>query len=307
MPSIAEYRYPRIVWRGGEKRLWNPIHRKALKNRPEERVRLRTIEYLVGAGWSKHRISTEEAIGQIGDTSMRTDIICYTQQFEPRILVECKAEHIPISAKTAEQVARYNHKVGAPFLLMTNGITDFWYGIQNDAQKISRLEKRPDLLPEKSPTTQYDFDDWKNRGFAGSKAVPDLRKWLEELLPALWFPEDQTSVRFLSFSNSLSDLDLNHYYRIHSISENKRLALTTINTPYGGNRLVMILNEQGENRAVLEINMDLVFDEKKGNCSVYSEAGIHTFDIRDDWNLESTTSVASIFERAGELISKSIP
>ncbi len=107
MPSVAESRYPQIVWREGEKRLWNPIHRKALKNLPEERVRLRTIEYLLDVGWSKHRISTEEAIGQIGDTSMRTDIICYTQQFVPKILVECKAEHIPISAKTAEQVARY--------------------------------------------------------------------------------------------------------------------------------------------------------------------------------------------------------
>ncbi len=306
MPSVAEYRYPQIVWRAGEKRLWNPIHRKALKNRPEERVRLRTIEYLLGAGWSKHRISTEEAIGQIGDTSMRTDIICYTQQFEPKILIECKAEHIPISAKTAEQVGRYNHKVGAPYLLMTNGITDFWYSIQSDTQKISKLERQPDLFREKSPTLEYDFDDWKDRGFAGSKAVPNLRNWLEKLLPALWFPDDPETIRFLSFSQGPSDLDLNHYYKIQPHEDDRRLALTTINTAYGGNRLVVILNEQGENRAVLEINLDLVFEEKKGNCSIYSEAGVHTFNIRDEWDLESTHTVASVFNRTGNLLHKLI-
>lgn len=269
-------------------------------------MRLRTIEYLLDVGWSKHRISTEEAIGQIGDTSMRTDIICYTQQFVPKILIECKAEHIPISAKTAEQVARYNHKVGAPYLLMTNGITDFWYSIQNNTQKISKLEQQPDLFQERSPTLEYDFDDWKNRGFVGSKAVPDLRKWLERFLPALWFPDDQTSVRFLSFSESLSDLDLNHYYRIYSISKDKRLALTTVNNAYGGNRLVVILNEEGENKAVLEVNLDLVFDEKKGNCSIYSEAGIHTFNIRETWDLESTDTVASVFDQADNLLRKLI-
>src|SRR5699024_6172861 len=85
MESMAKYMYPQIVWREGRKMLWNSIHRKALKNRPEERVRLRVIEYLLMQGWSKHRITTEEAIGNLADTSMRTDIICYNQQFKPNL------------------------------------------------------------------------------------------------------------------------------------------------------------------------------------------------------------------------------
>ncbi|NIT57520.1 MAG: hypothetical protein GWN00_15210, partial [Aliifodinibius sp.] len=67
MLSIAKHIYPRVVWRDREKKLWNPIHKKALKNLPEERVRLRIMEALIQRGWSKHRISTEEAIGKIGD------------------------------------------------------------------------------------------------------------------------------------------------------------------------------------------------------------------------------------------------
>lgn len=169
MSSIATYTYPQIVWRDRTKKLWNPIQKKALKNRPEERVRLRIMESLVRSGWSKHRISTEEAIGEIGDTSMRTDIICYTQEFDPRLLVECKAEHIPISSKTAEQVARYNQKVGAPYLLMTNGVTDYWYAIENGSEKIRELENSPDILDQEPGVPEYALEDWKSRGFAGSK------------------------------------------------------------------------------------------------------------------------------------------
>lgn len=304
MSSIAKYIYPQIVWRDREKKLWNPIQKKALKNLPEERVRLRIMESLIRAGWSKHRISTEEAIGELGYTSMRTDIICYTQQFEPRLLIECKAEHVPISAKTAEQVARYNHKVGAPYLLMTNGITDYWYAIENGSETIRELKNRPDIFEQKSGIPDYNLDDWKNRGFAGSKASPDLRIWLENFLPSVWLPEKDASIKFLKFSDGPSDVDLNHYYRIVPVSENRRFALTTLNTAFGGNRMMIILNEEDENRAVLEINLDLLFADKKGNTSVYSRKGIRTFDLNRYIDLANISKADQVIEQANQLFTE---
>lgn len=304
MASIAESTYPQIVWRNRTKKLWNPIHKKALKNLPEERVRLRVIDYLVHSGWSKHRISTEEDIGAIGDTSLRTDIICYSQQFEPRLLVECKAEHVPISSKTAEQVARYNQKVNAPYLLMTNGITDLWYAIDQESGNIKERQKGPDFLSGEYESPEYDFSYWKSRGFAGSKAAPGLQKWIEQRLPDIWFPQDKSAIRFLNFGEGPTEVDLSHYYRILSVSENRRLAVTTLNTAYGGNRMVIILNESNENRAVLELNMDLLFDEKKGNSALYSKAGIRTFDLNDYWSLQAMTTLEELLEQANSLFSE---
>jgi hypothetical protein len=302
--SIIDYIYPQIVWRDREKRLWNPIHRKALKNRPEERVRLRTIEYLLRAGWSKHRISTEEAIGRIGEKAMRTDIICYTQQFEPKLLIECKAEQVSISAKTAEQVARYNHKVGAPYLLMTNGISDFWYKISDESVKVVRGDI-PGFLGKSEGEKSYYFEAWESRGFAGRKASPDLRKWLEQLLPDIWLQSGADSaIRYLDFSDGPSDLDLSHYYRIRKLSKDKRLALTTVNTAFGGNRMVIILNRNNENKAVMEVNLDLVFDEKKGNTSLYFSSGIQVFDFHTYWDLTTISSVDSIEEQADRIFSE---
>ncbi len=306
MSSIAKHIYPQIVWRDRIKKLWNPIHRKALKNRPEERVRLRMMESLIRAGWSKHRISTEEAIGELGDTSMRTDIICYTQQFEPRLLVECKAEHISISSKTAEQVARYNQKVGAPYLLMTNGVTDYWYAIEDGVRKIKELDSPPDILEQETGSPAFKFDDWKARGFAGAKASPELRKWFAKALPDLWLPEEKASIRFLNFSDGPSDIDLNHYYRVASISETSRLAITTLGTVYGGNRMVVILNQENENKAVLEINLDLLFDEREGNSSIYSREGLYTLDLTQNFDLSSISTIDKLLEQFNQLFKKYI-
>jgi hypothetical protein len=279
MDSIALQTYPQVVWRQAEKRLWNPIHRKPLKNRPEERVRLRIIEALLLAGWSRHRISTEEAIGSLADRNMRTDIICYNQQFDPQIIVECKAEHISISGKTAEQVTRYNQKVEAPYVLMTNGVTDFWYHVNGEA--VDRMQQGPDLLDQQPSSPNYDYTGWQQRGFAGGEADPELRKWLAKLLPGLWHQQPAADIQFLSFNQALSDLDLSHYYLLQSISDHERLALSTLSTEYGGSRLMGILNENNQNKAVLEINLDLLFDDQPQNTTIYSSAGTQSIDGSD--------------------------
>ncbi|NGP75198.1 type I restriction enzyme HsdR N-terminal domain-containing protein [Balneolaceae bacterium YR4-1] len=271
MESIARNQFPQFVWRDGEKHLWNPIHRKTLKNRPEERVRLRIIEALIRAGWSKHRISTEEAIKDYAESNLRTDIICYNQAFDPQILAECKAENISLTTKTAEQIARYNRNVQAPFLLITNGTTDFWYRIAPADGEVEQLESLPELLsmPE---TTEEDFDYWQKRGFTGTKAVPPLRKWL---LPVLehYQATDTAAIKYLRFEKSPSDLNLSHYYHIHSF-EDEKIAISFLGTAYGGTRMIAILNREGTNRAVAEVNLDLVFEGEEPDTSIYSAEGV---------------------------------
>lgn len=284
MESIARHQYPPVVWRDGVKKLRNIIHRKTLKNRPEERVRLRIIEFLLEAGWSKHRISTEEDIGEIADSKKRTDIICYSQQIKPLILIECKAENIPISSKTAQQVARYNQRVNAPYLLMTNGVQDFWYSIDIEKREVRQLSNLPDILNATTDKSETDFKYWEDRGFAGSRAATNLRRWLMATCKKLWFQNDISKIRFLDFEKAPPDLDLSHYYQILSYGNGRRLAISTLSTPYGGSRLIAILNEDSTNTAVVEVNLDLLFDGQSANTSIYSSPGVETKDIRLHWD-----------------------
>lgn len=296
MESIAKFQYPQIVWREGEKLLWNPIHRKALKNRPEERVRLRIIEYLMSAGWSKHRISTEEALKNYTRDTLRTDIICYSQDFDPKILVECKAEHISLTEKTAEQVARYNRNVLAPFLLMSNGVEDHWYQISQEDHKVRSLDAIPEILNiPHSP--EYDFEYWKKRGFAGSKAAPELRKWLKPFLGI--YKKSDESIRYLQFKKSPSDFNLNSYYHISPTQQipASQIALGFLGTAFGGSRIIGILNSKGKNKAVAEINLDLFFEEEAPNASIYSADGVQNIDVAEKLrNTSSTNNLTQLLE-----------
>lgn len=276
MKSIAHNQFPIIVWREGQKLLWNPIHRKAFKNRPEERVRLRIIDFLIQAEWSKHRITTEEAIKDYSESNLRTDIICYNQKFEPKILAECKAENIALTERTAEQVARYNQNVQAPYLLISNGRNDLWYRINIEKGTVDTLDSMPELLSMPKIDAR-NFEYWKQRGFAGSKAVPRLRKWLEPVLQ-LFQSESEKTFRYLQFKKSPSDLNLNHYYHISGF-EDQKIALSFLNTPYGGTRMIAILNQEGTNRAVAEVNLDLIFEGERPNTSLYTEEGTKNLDF----------------------------
>lgn len=270
MSSIAQHNFPIVRWQNAEKYLWNPIHRKVLKNRPEERVRLRIVEFLIEAGWSRYRISTEEVVEGIkADAGLRTDVICYNQEFEPRILVECKAENVSISQKTAEQIARYNRNVGAPYLLLSNGNRDFWYRI--DDHRIESLSEVPGLLqlPEEKPARGFDY--WKKRGFVGEKAGPKLRRWLEGAMTC--FYESNSTATYLQFKKKPADQDISHYYQIWRMDDDVKIALSFMDTPYGGSRIFGILNQKGVNRSVIEINLDLIFEDERPNASIYSEKG----------------------------------
>lgn len=290
--AVATRHFPQIVWREKHKKLWNPIQRKALKNLPEERVRLRILEYLMHSGWSKHRISTEEAIDlPQKEAAHRTDLICYTREFRPFLLVECKAENVKLSNQTAEQIARYNQKVDAPYLLLTNGRTDFWYQINEEAS-VRRLSDIPADLPSpKIP--DRDFSYWQQRGFAGKKANPALRKWLVPALGDTFSFPDSLPLHYLSFNNPPGDVALNNYYRIFS-SDEYRLALSFTATPFGGNRLIGILNKDGKNEAVLELNLDLLFDQRTPNATVYWTGGPKNIDAARYINPDSETKPGSL-------------
>lgn len=288
MPGIAQYHFPQTVWREGEKRLWNPIHKKVLKNRPEERVRLRIIEALIEAGWSRHRISTEEPLRSKDQKTRRTDIICYDQQFTPKILVECKAESVPISSGVAEQTARYNRAVNAPYLLMSNGLTDFWYQISENTPP-QRLESAPSLIDISSQQSVRDFPYWKERGFVGEKTTDSiLRNWLTAVLNTLW-SEGDGEIRFINFNNSPTDVPMEHYFRISKVNGH-RVAMGIQNTPFGGTRLLAVMNRDNQNVGLIDLNLDLIASETSPNTTVYSEKETRNFDIREYSQLEFSAS-----------------
>ena len=279
MRSSSTNHYPHITFKGDEKLLWNPVSKKAFKNLPEERVRLSFVNYLIEeATFSKNRIAFESAIELPKDKSKsRTDLICYNKDFKPLLLVECKAPEVRLDAKVALQVARYNQQVGAPLLMVTNGVVDYWFA-DNDG-----VLKFIDDIPTpfySSVNIERAYDYWSDRGFAGKNSRPEIIQWIMDSCSEL-YASSESEIRFFSFDGASPELGLANYYRIFPIEEDTKLALSLTSTPFGATKLNAVMNHGGENVALLSVSLDLIATEEDKNTILQTSNGINHFDLKD--------------------------
>jgi len=279
VPSISSSHFPQYVFRDYKKLLWNPVLKKAYVDLPEERVRLQLIEYLINeAGFPSSRISFETPVKLPRDkSSSRTDLICFDKEFKPLILAECKAQSIKIDEQTALQIGRYNSKIKAPFLLVSNGVDDFWFE-NGTADEVKRI-KLPDFLnPVQS--MNKDFEYWSKRGFMGKETDPDSGKWLEENLLKLFSEEEEVS--YLKFDGSNPELFLDNYYRVYRYNEVTKLAISFTSTPSGSTKMNLIQNEKGQNVRIISIAIDLLAEKGTSDTNIYSKKGKQEIDIVAD-------------------------
>ncbi|MBS0619909.1 MAG: type I restriction enzyme HsdR N-terminal domain-containing protein [Verrucomicrobia bacterium] len=106
------------------KEIFDPIRRCWVRATPEEIVRQHWLMYLTGAlGFPKERIAVEKSLAELPHLAGRSvpdrriDILCYAGE-RPLLLIECKegafGEH------ALDQIAGYNHHVGADFLAVVS-------------------------------------------------------------------------------------------------------------------------------------------------------------------------------------------
>ncbi len=90
------------------------IRNRPVAHTPEEEVRQRLLEKMVGElGFPKGLIVVEKGIG-----FRRFDIVCYSQEMSPLLLIECKAEKIDEGA--IRQAMGYNETIRAPFICLAS-------------------------------------------------------------------------------------------------------------------------------------------------------------------------------------------
>lgn len=61
----------------------------------------------------------------LNKTSKRFDIVVFNLQAQPFLIIECKAPYIALNQAVAEQALRYNLVLKAPYVMISNGISDW--------------------------------------------------------------------------------------------------------------------------------------------------------------------------------------
>ena len=106
----------------GKEQIFCDWRHKWVRLTPEEWVRQQLLHRLVDEyGYPQSLIAVEAAIS-VGQVSKRCDAIIYDRQMLPLVLIECKAETVPLSQKTLDQAVIYNRKLNVPFLILHNGL-----------------------------------------------------------------------------------------------------------------------------------------------------------------------------------------
>ncbi len=120
----------------GKNEIYDLVRKKYVPLTPEEWVRQHTLHQLIKNGFAAGRMSIEKTLP---NSKKRYDIIYYSREGTPELLVECKAPSIAITQKTINQVAGYITFQNVEKILLTNGLSHFY---------IERGENGLDILNE---------------------------------------------------------------------------------------------------------------------------------------------------------------
>lgn len=129
----------------GKTKVFDPIRKIYCTLTPEEEVRQKTLYYLVEIKkYPAGLIAVEYSI-KVNNLPKRCDIVVFNKSGLPEMIVECKAESVPITQKVLDQAIRYYSGLNVNYILLTNGKTMFCYRIDIENKKIEAMREIPDI------------------------------------------------------------------------------------------------------------------------------------------------------------------
>lgn len=109
----------------GQDLVYDWIRKKYVVLTPEEWVRQHFLHYLVnGLKYPKSLIKVESGL-KVNKMDKRSDILVYTREARPFLLVECKSAQVPLTGKVFDQLSQYNKALKAQYLVITNGLKHY--------------------------------------------------------------------------------------------------------------------------------------------------------------------------------------
>jgi len=124
--------------------IFDKLRKKYMVLTPEEWVRQHFVHFLIDKkNYPTSLIAVEKQL-TINNRKKRTDILVFNTEGTPEIIVECKAPTIKITQDTFDQIARYNLKLKANFLIVSNGLDHFYCKMDFENETYIFLKEIPD-------------------------------------------------------------------------------------------------------------------------------------------------------------------
>lgn len=132
----------------GITRIYDCLRGKFVALTPEEWVRQHFVNYLITERSYPRGLMANEVSLKLNHTARRCDTLVYSRTGRPLAVVEYKAPSIAITQGVFDQIARYNSVIGAPYLMVSNGMTHYCCRFDEKSQSYTFMRDIPlyDLL-----------------------------------------------------------------------------------------------------------------------------------------------------------------
>ncbi|WP_218599304.1 type I restriction enzyme HsdR N-terminal domain-containing protein [Polaribacter sp. NJDZ03] len=124
--------------------IFDKLRKKYMVLTPEEWVRQHYVSFLIEEKKYPVSLIALEKQLTINNRKKRTDILVFNKEGNHEIIVECKAPSIKITQDTFDQIARYNLKLKANYLIVTNGLDHFYCKMDFEKETYIFLKNIPD-------------------------------------------------------------------------------------------------------------------------------------------------------------------
>ena len=127
--------------------LFDIVRKKYVSLTPEEWVRQHLIHYLIKEKKFPISLIAVEKQLTLNNLTKRTDILVFNSEGLPEIIVECKAPSVKITQHTFDQISRYNLKLNANYLMVSNGLEHFNCKMDLENETYIFLKTLPSYTP----------------------------------------------------------------------------------------------------------------------------------------------------------------
>lgn len=124
-------------------RIFDCLRGKSVALTPEEWVRQHFVNFLITERAYPRGLMANEVSLKLNRTSRRCDTLIYSRDGRPLVIVEYKAPTVAVTQTVFDQIARYNSVIGAPYLIVSNGMSHYCCRFDNDNQGYSFLRDIP--------------------------------------------------------------------------------------------------------------------------------------------------------------------
>lgn len=120
------------------------LRKKYIALTPEEWVRQHFVHFLVEHKGYPAALMANEIQLKVGEKTLRADSVLYSRDLKPRMIIEYKAPHIPITQKVFDQISIYNMLLHVDYLVVSNGLQHYICKMDYNDKKYLFLEDIPD-------------------------------------------------------------------------------------------------------------------------------------------------------------------